>query len=56
MKLEGATYSQSDIKAMARGYLKTVLALLNNSTYTTGTYGFHIDDLKARIDNILDPK
>ena len=56
MKLEGAAYSQSDIKAMARGYLKSVLSRLNGSSYTSGANGFHIDDLKARIEQILDPK
>jgi len=56
MKLEGAAYSQSDIKAMARGYLKSVLTTLNGSNYTNGINAFHIEDLKARIQQILDPE
>jgi len=54
MKLDKSTYSQSDIKAMARGYLKKVKSRLSAANYSDDLQRFHIDDMVARIDEILD--
>ncbi|MBT8219284.1 MAG: zinc-dependent metalloprotease [Bacteroidia bacterium] len=56
MKLEDAKYSQSDIKAMARGHLKSLKQLLASSNYDSGINSFHVDELINRIDQVLDPK
>lgn len=54
LKLEGDNYSQSDIKAMARGYLMKLDGMLEATKYSEGINAFHVADIRARIEEILD--
>lgn len=56
MALEGAKLDNSDIKAVARGTLSSLQYDLKKaaSRYRDTTSKFHVEDLKARIDAILD--
>ncbi len=49
-------YEHSDIPSIARGTLKTLKKKLKNSTSNDDITQYHIDDLQARIDVILEPK
>ncbi|WP_040302389.1 zinc-dependent metalloprotease [Algoriphagus machipongonensis] len=50
--------SQSDIRPMARGELKTIQRNINSAISRTSDRmsKLHLEDLSARIENILDPK
>ncbi len=52
LDLENNRYDQSDIKALARGNLKKIMNSLSGGT---GMNGFHADELKQRIKEMIDP-
>ncbi len=52
VKLDNERYKQTDIKALARGSLKTLQGRLNGGT---GLNGYHNDELKQRIESIINP-
>ncbi|MDG1571548.1 zinc-dependent metalloprotease [Robiginitalea sp. M366] len=58
MAMEDGKMNSSDIKAVARGTLSTLKKDLEKaaSRYRDQTSKFHVQDLVARIDNILDPQ
>ena len=55
MKLENNEYEHTDIKALARGSLKSLQNELNSASNTDLMTQYHVDDLKERIKLILDP-
>ncbi len=49
-------YEHSDIPAIARGVLKSIKNQIANTKSSDTMSEYHLDDLTARIDKILDPK
>ena len=57
MKNERNEFENSDIKAVARGNLNTILqAARNYNNAQDQLSSFHVQDLTQRIDMILDPR
>lgn len=58
LKLEDGKYDHTDIKAVARGTLKNLQKTVGSASkkFKSGMSKIYVDDLKARIDGILDNK
>ncbi len=56
MTVSATDHKNSDILAVTRGTLKTILGTLNRVRTTDSMTRFHIDDLIERVKLILDPK